>query len=384
MKVGNIDIQLTGPDPAPQFGLRLYRSGQVVWEYPLVTLNMAFFAGYWVNMGTAQGVDADRVGVRLGGNQYPFNVRLESTEGSPGFSQQLAPSASLQEFPYDLPPSAPSPPPPPPASPVQISGVTLDRNQALPGDKVKVTAQLQVNATFQGQMAAFLVVNNAPWSLVSTGLRDFLSGSYPVSLDITLPGNTPPGTYAVTWRVLDAVNNVLAEFTTSPVLTVLSSPPPQPPPTGVAIISLTATPDRVKPGEKVTATAEMTVSGGFQGFMSFAAAGATVSTDIKDWLAGSYPVSLEVTTPRNAQPGVYQGIWLAVDTVAGKQLASKEVPVEVVAGSPAQPPPGQPGPGAAWLKPLVDVATLGAVFAGVLSMKSLINPDKPGVFDRKR
>lgn len=377
MKAGTITIQLTGPDDNIQFGLRLYKSGQMVWEYPLVELHMGWLVGYWINMATALGADADKLGVRLGDSEFPLNIQIEGAEGSPGFSRQLSPSVALQELTYDLPPTAPGAPPPPPSgggNPVSLGGLSLDTTQVVQGGKVVVSAQINVNSTFRGSIEVSMLVNNAPQGKVSTGARDFLTGSYSVPLELVAPQNILPGIYPLTCRVLDQGGNVLAQFTSSPVLTVVAAPPPTPPPTGVVINSLTASPDRVKPGDKVIATAQVTVSGGFNGMMSFAVAGVTESTDIKAWLVGSYPVALSLTVPPNAQTGIYQGIWLAVDTVASKQLASKEVSVEVLPASLTLPPPDLPQPASNWLSPLIGIASMGVVFAGVKGITQLIKP----------
>ena len=377
MKAGTITIQLTGPDDNIQFGLRLYKSGQMIWEYPLVELHMGWLVGYWINMATAQGADADKLGVRLGDSEFPLNIQIEGADGSPGFSRQLSPSAALQEFTYDLPPTSPSEPPPgqpPSGSPVLLGGLSLDKTQVTPGDKLTVGVQIHVNTTFRGQINVWLGIKGAPvpGAGISTGMRDFLSGSYSVPLELVVSQSVPPGKYPVTVRVNDQYNNALTEFTTDPILEVLAAPPPTPPPTGVVINSLTASPDRVKPGQKVTATAQVTVSGGFKGMMSFAVAGVTESTDIKDWLAGNYPVSLDITVPQNAQAGMYQGIWLVVDTVVNKQLAAKEVSVEVLPASSTLPPPTPSPPTSSSLAPVIGVLALAMVGSMVTGLPRML------------
>ena len=380
MRCGLIDFYATyQPGDYVLMGLRLLRQGQMVWEMPAIKWQLP--PGAFYTIATANEVEADKLVVRLGHANVPNVLKIYNSAEDRELATEVymtpwlptQTSETLQDFAYDLPASSPTPPSgggEPPGSPVLLGGLSLDATQVAAGGKVGIGVQVQVNSTFQGKINVSLLAS-PPVGPVSTGLRDFLAGSYSMPLDMTIPVSAPPGTYPLYTEVLDAGNNRLVYFTTEPILTVLPAPPPPPPSPGVVINSLTVTPTQARPGDKLAVAAQVTVSAAFKGLMSFALFGNSTTIGVKDWAQGSYPVPMEVTVPQDAQSGTYRGIWLAVDTVAGKQLASKDVQVEVVAGSPpVSPPPDAVSPG--WLTPLMDLAAVGVVFGGVKGMNKLV------------
>lgn len=355
-------------------GYRLLRAGAVAFDRPVNRWvgNAIPDIWYWDSSFYPGLVDADTIVVRVAGTTAPLSLKV--SDGAQEIVRDIPaqPLDTLQEFTYQL---APSPPgsPPPPSELVLLSGLSLPGAppQVPAGGKITVGVQIHVNTAFRGQIAVSLLVNSAEAATASTGLRDFLAGSYSVPVELTVPLNTPLGTYPLRCRILDSNNNVLAQFTTDPILQVVAAPPPPPLPAVAAINSLRVTPEKVNPGEKLTATAELSVNTAFKGLMSFSLAGVTASTDIKDWLAGSYPVSLELTVPQSAPPGIYQGIWLVVDTATNKQLAHREVGVEVLPVGTPETPPAQPAP-LDWLTPLLDLAVVGVMVGGVKGVNRLV------------